>query len=150
MMSKVERNQYAVSLHDEGFSCAQALLASYGKEFGIEPEIGLKLGTAFLGGTAQDGRLCGAVTGALMIIGLKYGQIKSEDKQAREKTINLSKELMAKFKSDNGTLLCKDLRGFDVSTPEGREERDRRKKNGTMPDCYKFVRNAAETMEELL
>ena len=149
-MSKVERIQHAVSLHDEGFSCAQAVLAIYGKEYGIKHEIGLKLGTAFLGGTAQDAQLCGAVTGALMIIGLKYGQVKSEDKQSRQKTIKLSKELMARFESDNGTLLCKDLRGFDVSTPEGREERDRRKKNDTMPDCYKFVQNAAEIMEELL
>jgi len=149
-MSKVEYVKHAVSLHDEGFSCAQALLASYGQQFGIEPEIGLKLGTAFLGGTAQDGQICGAITGALMIIGLKYGQVKSEDKQARQKTIKLSKELMAGFQSHNGTLLCKDLRGFDVSTPEGREERDRRKKNGTMPDCYKFVQNAAEIMEKIL
>ena len=74
-MSKIARIQYAISLHDEGFSCAQAILASYCPKFGIEPEIGLKLGTAFLGGTAQDGQLCGAVTGALMIIGLKDGQV---------------------------------------------------------------------------
>lgn len=88
-----------------------------------------------------------------MVFGLKYGRPRGEPGvcPASGKAVELSKEFMNRFKSRcDGALLCKDLRGFDVSTPEGRKERDRRRESGTMPDCSKFIKDAAEILEEIL
>jgi C_GCAxxG_C_C family probable redox protein len=60
----------AVGLFQEGFSCSQALRSTYGERYGLARDLALKLGDAFGGGMGGLGRMCGAVTGALMVIGL--------------------------------------------------------------------------------
>ncbi len=95
------------------------------------------------------GETCGAVTGALMVIGLKYGQTISEDKAAKEKSYELVRQFAERFKVRNrGCLTCRDLLGADISTPEGMQKL--REKQAFTTLCPKFVRDAAEIVEELL
>jgi C_GCAxxG_C_C family probable redox protein len=97
---------------------------------------------------ARAGQTCGAVTGALMVIGLLHGKIDAEDDDARDLTYGLSRQLMEEFRKRNGSLLCKDLLGHDISTPAGlaavREQRL------VVTRCPTFVRDAAELLEALL
>ena len=83
-MNRVER---AVSSFKEGFRCSQALLSTYGVQFGLNREVALRISEAFGGGMGRMGETCGAVTGAFMVIGLRYGKTRIEDERAkREET----------------------------------------------------------------
>jgi C_GCAxxG_C_C family probable redox protein len=144
-MSKVEE---AVSTFKEGFLCSQALLSTYGKQFGLSREIALRVSAAFGGGMSRMGETCGAVTGAFMAIGLKYGNTKADNEKAREKTYKVVREFVDKFKARHGSLQCKDLLGCDISTPEGRSIAKENKLYDTV--CPKFVQDAAEIMEQIL
>lgn len=144
-MDKVER---AVSCFKEGFSCSQALLSTYGAQFGLNREMALKVSGAFGGGMGRMAETCGAVTGASMVIGLKYGKTRVEDEQTKEKAYSLVKEFVDKFKSRNGSIICRELLGCDISTPRGMALAKEKKLIDTL--CPKFVQDAAEIIEQIL
>lgn len=62
------------------------ILSTYGAQFGIDEEIALRIACPFGGGMARMCETCGAVTGAFMVFGIKYGRVSVEDEQARDKT----------------------------------------------------------------
>ena len=144
-MSRVER---ALSCFEEGFNCAQAVLSTYGPQFGLDRELALKVAGAFGGGIARMGQTCGAVTGALMTIGLKYGNTKTDDEQAKEKAYSLAKEFADRFQSRNGSIVCRELLGCDISIPEERKLVAEKGLFATL--CPKFVQDAAEIVEQIL
>jgi len=144
-MNRVER---AVSCFKEGFSCSQAILSTYGEQFGLNREMALKVSGAFGGGMGRMGETCGAVTGAFMVIGLKYGKTKVEDEQTKERAYNLVKEFVDKFRSRNGSIVCRELLGCDISTPDGMKIIGEKKLIATL--CPKFVHDAAEIIEQIL
>jgi C_GCAxxG_C_C family probable redox protein len=144
-MSRVEE---AVSCFNEGFMCSQALLSTYGEQFGLDRETALKVSAAFGGGMGRMGETCGAVTGAFMVIGLKYGRTVVQDTRSHESTNQLVKEFVDRFKSQNGSIVCRELLGCDLITPEGRKAFMEKKLRDTL--CPKFVRDAAEIVEQLL
>lgn len=88
------------------------------------------------------------MTGAFMVIGLKHGKAKIEDKQAKEKTYSLVKEFVDRFRSRNGSIVCRELLGCDISTPEGRDLAKEKNLFATL--CPKFVQDAAEIIEQIL
>jgi C_GCAxxG_C_C family probable redox protein len=106
------RKKYAVGLFNEGYNCAQAILAAYGDIYGLEREHALKLGAPFGGGFANTGDICGAVTGALMVIGLRYGAIKPVGWLKREKLRRTSKNFMKKFINIYGSKNCEELKCY--------------------------------------
>jgi len=91
------------------------------------------------------GGTCGAVTGAFMVLGLTYDP---EDPDAREKVYSLVRRYADKFVAHNGSLLCKDLLGYDISTPEGLKII--KEKKITSEVCPRVDRDAAEILEEML
>jgi len=94
------------------------------------------------------GQTCGAVTGAFMIIGLKHGKVKAEDEEAKEKTYEIVREFVKSFKSLHGSIICKDLLGYDLDIPEEREEVEEKQICETR--CPEFVKNAVEILGKLL
>ena len=144
-MSRVE---LTVSCFREGFSCSQAILSTYGTQFGLNREIALKVAEAFGGGMCHMGETCGAVTGAFMVMGLKYGRTIAGDKQSQDKTTSLVNEFVNRFKSRNVSIVCKELLGCDLSTPEGTSMA--KEKNLFATICPKFVQDAAEIIEQIL
>ncbi len=94
------------------------------------------------------GETCGAVTGALMVIGLHYAKTTADDDGAREKAYDLVSEFAAKFRSRTGSLVCRELLGHDLSTSEGREAVEEQQLFAAR--CPAFVRHGAEILEELL
>jgi C_GCAxxG_C_C family probable redox protein len=144
-MSDIEK---AVSCFNEGFMCSQAVLAAYAGQFDMDRETALKVSAAFGGGMGRMGEICGAVTGAFMVIGLKYGRIAVTDTKSHEKTNRLVKEFSDRFKSLNGSIVCRELLGCDLSTPDGSKTFVDKKLRDTL--CSKLVRDAAEIVEQLL
>lgn len=144
-MGKRER---AASCFKQGFSCSQAVLSTFSKQFGLNRKKALKIAQAFGGGIAQTAQICGAVSGAFMVIGLKHGRTRAEDLEAKEKTYQLTKEFMNKFKSQNGSIICKELLGHDISTPEGMALSEEKNLFDTV--CPDFVDSAVKILEQIL
>jgi len=124
------------------------MLSTYGPQFGLNHELALKVSGAFGGGMARMGETCGAVTGAFMVIGLEHGKTKNEDEQAKERAYSLIREFVDRFKSRNGSIVCRELLGYDISTPEGMKLIREKKLTTTL--CPKFVQDAAEIIEQIL
>lgn len=139
----------AVTRFKEGFSCSQALLSAFAPQFGLDQETALKISGAFGGGMGRMGETCGAVTGALMVIGLRFGQTNVEDEDAKEKSYELAREFADRFRArNNACTKCRELLGCEIGTPEGMQTA-KEKELFTML-CPKFVRDAAEIVEQLL
>ena len=83
-----------------------------------------------------------------MVIGLKYGRTAIQDKKSHEKTNRLVREFVDKFKLINGSIVCRELLGCDLSTPDGLKNFVDKKLRDTI--CSKLVRDAAEIVEQLL
>ena len=144
-MNDVER---AVSCFMKGFNCSQSIFSTYGTQFGLTCEIALKIAAGFGGGMGRVGKTCGVVTGAFMVIGLKYGNIKATKIKKKERTYELIREFISKFKDRNGTVACKELLDCDISTPEGRNIAMEKKL--FIDICPDLVKDSTEILEEII
>jgi len=144
----MEKPEEACARFKQGFSCSQAVLSAYAGTFGVDNKTALRIAGAFGGGMARTGQTCGAVSGALMVIGLRFGAVAAQDKASKERAYTAGQELMARFANRNGSLLCKELLGCDLSTPEGRQVAHEQRLTATR--CPLFVEDAARILEELL
>jgi len=100
-------------------NCAQTVFSLHAEEIGIDEKTALRLASGFGGGMACA-ETCGAVTGSYLVIGMKHGNAVS-DPEAKAHTKQMIQLFNEKFKAAHGTLICKKLTGFDISTPEGSE-----------------------------
>jgi C_GCAxxG_C_C family probable redox protein len=90
------------------------------QELGIESPIIPRVATAFGGGMGGLGSVCGAVTGALMAIGLVHGR--EEPWQSRDQAYALAQQVYRGFQEEMGSVFCRELTGIDLTTPEGHNE----------------------------
>ncbi len=139
----------AVNLFAERFNCAQAVFAAYAPALGLEQAPALKIATAFGGGgLGARGGACGAVSGALLVLGLRYGMAAADDQAAKTQTYALAHAFADRFKERHGHLTCRELLGCDLGTPEGAQMAQARQFHTTF--CPALVRSAAEILDELL
>lgn len=146
-MSKAE---IAVSRFKEGALCSQSVFTAFSEELGLDRETASKIATPFGGGMARMGEVCGAVSGALMAIGLKHGNLsnwKVEDSQ-KDKAYNLTTRFAQEFISIHGSIKCCNLLGCNIGTPEGRQMAKDKDLYTTL--CPRFVRDAAVILDKLL
>ena len=137
----------AAAIFKEGFSCSMAVLAAYCDQFGLDKNLAYKVSSGFGGGMHLD-QTCGAVTGAFMVLGLKFGRIRADDVEAKMKVAKLTNEFAKKFKARYGSIECKALLGCDITTPEGMQEARDKKLFTTI--CAEYVGAAAEILDEVL
>ncbi|MCX5858902.1 MAG: C-GCAxxG-C-C family protein [Proteobacteria bacterium] len=143
-----ELSNKAVARFQEGFSCSQAVFSVFAEKHGLDRETALRISGAFGGGMARMGLVCGAVTGAFMVIGLKYGKTEAKDEEAKEKTYQQVKNFVERFRAANGSMICKELLGFDLSVPK---EAAQAKEKGLFKNlCPRLVKDAVEILEEML
>lgn len=130
----------AVQIFESGYRCSQAVFAAFSQDFGLSKEQALKIGACF-GSGMRKGEVCGACTGALMALGLKFGENK-------EKSDEVCNRFMDEFKKENGSYICRDLLECDISTPEGVKYA---KDNNLFTEfCPKMVESAAKITKEIL
>jgi C_GCAxxG_C_C family probable redox protein len=134
----------AVSRFREGYLCSEAVLMTFAEVYGIKCGQIPKIATGFGAGIGRSGSLCGALTGAIMALGLKYGRKTLNETEAYEKCLAKSLQLYGKFKEEFGSTLCRDLTECDLTTAEGRrkymEQQVREKK------CIRYVENSMKTL----
>ena len=143
-MNRVEE---AVKRFEGDYNCAQSMLLTYGTPCGLGEEAAAGIAGVFGGGMAGTGRVCGAVTGALMSLGLMCASRADSPAEGKEKAYEAARRFFDEFTSANGTLLCSELLGFDVGTPEGRELANRNDVFSRV--CPGIVRSAASIFEKV-
>ena len=141
-MSKWEK---AVELFNQGYLCSSAVFGTYAEELGIDFETAVKVATPF-GSGMRKAEVCGAATGALMVIGAKFGQ-KSVGEN-REKSNKLTERFLEEFARENGSYMCCDLLKCDISTAEGIAFA--KEKNLFTTVCPKMVESAVKVLEKVL
>ncbi|PWI49364.1 hypothetical protein CEE45_02180 [Candidatus Heimdallarchaeota archaeon B3_Heim] len=143
-MSRVE---HAVNLFKERDNCSQAVLATYANQYGIGKKTALKIAEVFSGGIARRGNICGALSGALMVIGLRYGGKNDTNSTPLRSAHDIADKVLKKFEDQYGTVYCKELIQFDLTTPENRKLAHDKK---VFHNCPKFVASTVEILEEVL
>ncbi len=144
-MSNIEK---AVEKFKGGLNCSQAIVATYGSALGLDEETAVKVAAAFGGGMGHTGKMCGAITGAMMVIGLHCNKDACSTAQAKARSYALASELIKTFQTRHVYTNCKDLIGQDLSTDEGMRTAREDDLFGTL--CAAFVYSAAKILEELL
>ena len=143
-MSKIDD---ARACFAQGYSCSQSVAATFAADFGVDQATMLRIAGPFGGGVARTGGACGALGGALMILGLKYASAQP-DPTAKERTYQIAREFVEEFRARNGATDCRDLLGRDIGTPEGRQAI--RESGVSKAVCPRLVESAVEMLEELL
>jgi C_GCAxxG_C_C family probable redox protein len=137
----------AVDMFNEGYSCSQAVVAAFGDRFGLDRDTALKISSGLGGGIGRTGDVCGAVTGAILILGLKYGSTNPRDKTGKFAAYKKVQEFCEAFKDRAGSMICRELLGFDFRTQEGSVMAAQ---PGAFKHCPGYVEIAAEVLETML
>jgi len=141
----MEKSLKAKARFEEGFACSQSVFSTLAPDLGVSEETALKIGSAFGGGMTRHGEVCGAVTGALMALGLKFGATAANDE---DKIRIASQELMRRFAEKNGSLLCRELLGYRLISPE--ELKKAQENNVFSKICPRLVEHATQLAEEII
>lgn len=143
------RKEQAIEAFFDGYNCAQAVFATYADLFGIDRETALNLTNAMGGGIGRLREACGTVSAVALLAGLAEGTIDPKDLKAREKVYQRTRDLLAEFERENGSLVCRELLGIlgreQSATPSERTPEYYKKR-----PCAKFVECAARIVEEKL
>jgi C_GCAxxG_C_C family probable redox protein len=138
--------EVAVEHFRQGYNCAQSVLLTMFEHWNGKNELVPKLATAFGAGIGRCGSLCGALTGGVLAISIKYGTNEPSTEE-RLKAYNIAKKFYELFQAENGSVLCRELLGYDLSDPEQREKA--RKADVFEEKCTAFVRKTVEILLEL-
>ncbi len=143
-MNSTER---AVELFERRFMCSQAVFAAFAQRFGITEKQALQIGACFGAGMSKA-EVCGACTGALMVLGMRYGQFDENDLDSRAAQSAKAAEFLEEFKRRKGSYICREILGCDISTDDGRSFA---RSNGLYGRyCTEMVRTAAQIVSEML
>ena len=138
----------ALASFRSGFTCSSAVFSTFSAELGLDPEAAKKISCGFGAGISKTGNICGAVSGAIMVIGLKYGKTKEGDDAATEKTRALVREFMQEFTERHGSVNCTELLGYNLSNPEEYEKA--RDNKLFVTKCPELVSDATAILEKIL
>jgi len=145
------KTELAREYHGRGYGCAQAVLATFSQDYGLSEEAALRIATGFGSGMGRMCEVCGALTGAFMVIGLKYGKAATDGTRYgtnTETTYRLVADLAKSFESRNGSMYCRELIGHDLNDPEERAKVTRMGLFNTI--CGKCILDCTELLEEIL
>lgn len=143
----MNKSDKALELFSNNFNCSQAVFTAFAPDFGLDEQLALRLGTSF-GGGARNGEMCGAVSGALLVLGLKYGHFIASDNQQKSHAYEIAVDYTKRFKEANGSIVCRDLLGYDLTKPD---EMACIKEKGLFGDvCPKMIKSAVEILESVL
>lgn len=138
------KSDIAEELFQGGFNCAQSVLFVFCEKYGLKQETAAKMSCG-MGSGFRFGQICGAASGAVLVIGLKYGQANTDDKQAKQRCYEKTEEFLNLFREKNSSFICRDILGCDLSTEDGLKIA----KPKFATTCVRMVKNAVELLCEL-
>ena len=138
----------ALACYGSRFTCSAAVFSAFSDDLGLDPDTAKKIACGFGAGMSKTGNICGAVSGAIMVIGLKYGKTQADDDAATEKTRALVRQFIHEFTEKNGSINCMELLGYNLSIPE--EFAQARDNRLFVTKCTALVRDVADILEKIL
>lgn len=142
-MNKIE---YGIELFNSGFNCAQSVFAPFSEDYDLDVETALRIAGG-MGGGARAAELCGTVSGAVMVIGLRYGQETAENVDMKLKCNAETEEYVRRFREENGAVTCRGLLECDITTTEGWEQAVSKQLFATK--CKDLVTSAIEILIDM-
>ena len=145
----MDRAEKALSYFDNKFNCAQSVLTAFADESGLSEDDSLRVSCAFGGGMGRQQHTCGAVTGAAMALGLRFGTGKNDEEEKKQQTYNLTVELFDEFTKLNGSTNCREL----LNNLNMRDDKDLELinvQNLFHTNCRKYVADAVRIAENII
>lgn len=137
-------------LFKKGYNCSQAVLGAWCEELGLEFNTAMRLSQTFGGGMGRMREVCGACSGAFMVLGLKYGTSDSTDAQTKKQVYEIVQKFAARFKEENGfdSIICRELLGLPgASQPKPAERTNEYYKKRP---CVELVGLSAGLLDEFI
>lgn len=140
------RTEKARELFSQGFNCSQAVFSVFAEKYGLSEQLALKIGCGF-GGGMRNGEICGAVSGAVMVIGLRFGHSLAEDSDKKSLCYEKTREFTNAFKRKNNSIVCRDLLGCDIYVGNCMQEAAEKGLFRTV--CVDMICDAIQLLEEM-
>ena len=144
----MDRSEKALSYFDNKFNCSQSVLTVFAEELGLTEDESLRVATAFGGGIGRQQLTCGAVTGAVMALGLKFGKGKNDEDEKKQQTYEKTVELFEAFTNMNGSTNCRKLLN-DLDMRDEKELSLINEQNLFHTNCRKYVADAVQLTEQI-
>lgn len=142
------KEESALSSFRQGITCSSSVFSAFSEELGLDPDLARKIACGFGAGVSRTGNLCGAVSGAILVIGLKYGKARPGEDANTVRTRALVREFLSRFTAKNGSVNCTVLLGWNLDDPG---EYEKARVSGLFQTrCFDLVRDAILILEELL
>jgi len=145
----MDHSEKALSLFDNNFNCAQSVLTSFAEELGLTEDELLRVSSAFGGGIGRQQFTCGAVTGAAMALGLKFGKGENDSDDKKQLTYDKTVELFNEFTRINGSTICRKLLN-DLDMRNEKQHAEIEAQNLFHTNCRKYVVDAVKITEQII
>jgi C_GCAxxG_C_C family probable redox protein len=145
----MDRSEKALSYFDNKFNCAQSVLTAFADESGLSEEESLRVSCAFGGGMGRQQHTCGAVTGAAMALGLRFGKGKNDSDEKKLNTYDKTVELFDEFTKLNGSTNCHQLLN-NLNMRDEKELELINEQNLFHTNCRKYVADAVRIAENII
>ena len=143
----MNRSEQAKELFLSGYNCSQSVLLSFADDLKFSKELARKLAAGFGGGMGKQQETCGAVTGAIMVLGLLKGEEVNNNDELKASAYGSVKEFSRDFIAAYKTTQCRELIGCDLNTPEGSAKFEEEKIMENI--CAGCVKKAVEILEDI-
>lgn len=145
----MNRSEKAIEYFRSKFNCSQSVFTVFGAEYGLSENDCLKIGCAFGAGMGRQQLTCGAVTGALMVLGLNYGKAIDDPDEKKQMTYEKTREFFTEFVRNHGSASCRELlRGLDINDPDDHRKIIDQGLFDTL--CEKYVTDSVRIVEKIL
>ena len=147
-MKEVER---AGELFLEGFNCSQAVFTAFCHRFGMDEETAKRVSAGLGGGVGRMREVCGAVSGAAMVLGSLAAAVEGDDKENKAKNYELVREFSERFKQRHGgTVICREMLKLDIPMENTAMPEDRTAEYYKKRPCLKAVEDAADILKDII
>ncbi|UCH58102.1 MAG: C_GCAxxG_C_C family protein [Candidatus Bathyarchaeota archaeon] len=148
MLSREDTIRLAAGYTDRGFLCSESVLLALSDCLDISSDVIPRIATGFGAGVGRSGEICGALAGAVMGLGLKYGRDEVGEEEHGPGRYWYSTEILKRFRAEHGDVRCKNLLDLDLSRAEDKLEYDNRRLWETV--CREFIVEATGLAYDIL
>lgn len=144
----MRKQDLATNKFHEGYNCAQSVLLAFAPELKIDEGTLLQISSGFGAGMGRTQKTCGALTGAYMVLSVKFGRQHPTDITSSDKVVDLIHDLTKKFEVMHGFTNCIELLNLDLNSAEGQDKF--RKKDLHNKVCTHCVNSVVTLLDEAL
>lgn len=134
----------------QGYNCSQSVLLAFCDDLGIDEQTALLIASPFGGGMGRMREVCGTLSGAYMVLGLKHGYSEPKDTKGKAKLYSEVQELAAKFKEENGSIICRELLNLRIKGKDAPVPSERTEEYYKARPCPELCRYSADMLDEFL